>query len=178
MEKALTKEQSDFAALHHDIVYGFLRKYGYSEEDFYDVAVFGYLDAVRDWFEQRLAEQYKFSTIAFRRMRFRVIDRLRAQNAGKRRAEALPYNEDTYADARDFGMCEPDRALLEKEAERELCDNLTPLGKRAARLKAGGFDIREIGPMLGVSQAETDTEFRTARIALRAHMSKAESSAA
>jgi RNA polymerase sigma factor (sigma-70 family) len=178
MEKTLTREQSDFAAQHHGLVYSFLRKYAYSEEDFYDIAVFGYLDAVRDWFDRELAGQYKFSTIAFRHMRFRVIDRLRAQNAEKRRAEVICYSEDTDTDARGAGVHEPDRALFEKEAERALCGRLTPLGERAARLRADGYDAREIGQMLGVSRGRIDKEFRTARTALRGYVPDAESAAA
>jgi RNA polymerase sigma factor (sigma-70 family) len=166
-ERALTKEQSDFAALHHGLVYRFLRKYGRSEEDFYDIVVFGYLDAVRDWFESELAVRYEFSTIAFRQMRFRLIDGLRAQNAGKRRAEVLRYSEDTDTDARHDGICEPERVLLEKEAERALCAELTPLLGKAARLKADGYDARETGRMLDVSPGRVNKELRAAKIALR-----------
>lgn len=41
----LTEAESEFAAEHHSVIYGYLRKAGLPEDDFYDVVVFGYGDA-------------------------------------------------------------------------------------------------------------------------------------
>lgn len=38
----LTEAESEFAAEHHSVIYGYLRKAGLPEDDFYDVVVFGY----------------------------------------------------------------------------------------------------------------------------------------
>ena len=45
----LTEAESEFAAEHHSVIYGYLRKAGLPEDDFYDVVVFGYLRAVRKY---------------------------------------------------------------------------------------------------------------------------------
>ena len=44
--RPLTNRESAFAAENHHYIYSFLRENNLPEEDYYDVAVFGYLDAV------------------------------------------------------------------------------------------------------------------------------------
>ena len=46
-EVPLTKEQQDFAAEHHGLVYKFLNDNHLPEDEFYDVVIFGYLKAVQ-----------------------------------------------------------------------------------------------------------------------------------
>ncbi len=44
--RPLTNQESAFAAENHHYIYSFLQENDLPEEDYYDVAVFGYLDAV------------------------------------------------------------------------------------------------------------------------------------
>ena len=48
-EVPLTKEQQAFAAEHHGLVYKFLNDNHLPEDEFYDVVIFPYLKAVRDY---------------------------------------------------------------------------------------------------------------------------------
>ena len=64
----LTEAESEFAAEHHSVIYGYLRKAGLPEDDFYDVVVFGYLRAVRKYLARPELRKYSFSTIAYRAM--------------------------------------------------------------------------------------------------------------
>ena len=48
-EVPLTKEQQEFAAEHHGLVYKFLNDNHLPEDEFYDVVIFPYLKAVRDY---------------------------------------------------------------------------------------------------------------------------------
>ena len=63
-EVPLTKEQQAFATAHHSLVYKFLNENRLPEDEFYDVVIFGYLKAVRDYFSDLTAQQFTFSTIA------------------------------------------------------------------------------------------------------------------
>ena len=67
-EVPLTKEQQDFAAEHHGLVYKFLNDNHLPEDEFYDVVIFGYLKAVQDYFSREMLRQYSFSTIAWKIM--------------------------------------------------------------------------------------------------------------
>ena len=42
----MTEEQRRYAAENHDLIYRFLREKGWSVDEYYDVAAFGYLTAV------------------------------------------------------------------------------------------------------------------------------------
>ena len=56
----LTEAESEFAAEHHSVIYGYLRKAGLPEDDFYDVVVFGYLRAVRKYLARPELRKYSF----------------------------------------------------------------------------------------------------------------------
>ena len=64
----LTPEQVCFAAKNHRLIYRYLKKKHLSKEEYYDVAVFGYLKAVQDYFSKEDLKQYAFSTLCFRYM--------------------------------------------------------------------------------------------------------------
>ena len=97
-EVPLTKEQQEFAAEHHGLVYKFLNDNHLPEDEFYDVVIFPYLKAVRDYCDSTSAQEYSFSTIAIRQMRFRLYDYFRSQERRKRNAEILSIHIGLYPD--------------------------------------------------------------------------------
>ena len=67
-EIPLTNEQRIFAAKHHDLVYRYLKENHLSKDEFYDVVIFGYINAVRDYLTKPELQKYAFSTICWRSM--------------------------------------------------------------------------------------------------------------
>ena len=67
-EVPLTKEQQEFAAEHHGLVYKFLNDNHLPDDEFYDVVIFPYLKAVQDYFSDESAQRYSFAAIARHRM--------------------------------------------------------------------------------------------------------------
>lgn len=57
-EVPLTKEQQEFAAEHHGLVYKFLNDNHLPDDEFYDVVIFPYLKAVQDYFSDESAQRY------------------------------------------------------------------------------------------------------------------------
>ena len=55
-EVPLTKEQQTFATAHHSLVYKFLNENRLPEDEFYDVVVFAYLKAVKDYYTEKKAD--------------------------------------------------------------------------------------------------------------------------
>ena len=90
-EVPLTKEQQDFAAEHHGLVYKFLNDNHLPENEFYDVVIFPYLKAVKDYFSDESAQHYSFAAIAMHRMRLCIYDYFRSQARRKRNAEVIQY---------------------------------------------------------------------------------------
>jgi len=68
----LTDEQRVFAEQNHNLIYAFLNKRGLRDDEYYDVAVFGYLRAVQRYLTKSELRKHCFSTIAFWEMRHEV----------------------------------------------------------------------------------------------------------
>lgn len=65
-QNRLSAEQAEFAADHYSLIGEFLNQNKLSEEDWFDIVVFGYLDAVQLYCS---AQHEGFSSLAFSRMR-------------------------------------------------------------------------------------------------------------
>lgn len=87
-EVPLTKEQQDFAAEHHGLVYKFLNDNHLPEDEFYDVVIFGYLKAVQDYFSREMLRQYSFSTIAWKIMYRNLSNYYLSQTRCKRKQKS------------------------------------------------------------------------------------------
>ena len=88
----LTEAQRDFADRHHDLVLQYLRRKGLREDDYYDIAVFGYLRAVQVYDQKPELQQYNFQTIANKRMYAALWNHFRSLRAAKRNATVLSLN--------------------------------------------------------------------------------------
>lgn len=104
-----TDEERRFAEEHHGCVYHYLNTRGLPQEDLYDVAVFGYLHAVKVWFARPDLHIYSFSTIAYNYMRSAVSSEIEKQ---KRRPEYIAVSLDDIIPSTDgltYGdiLCDP-----------------------------------------------------------------------
>ena len=148
-EVPLTKEQQEFAAEHHGLVYRFLNDNHLPEDEFYDVVIFPYLKAVRDYCDNTSAQEYSFSTIAIRQMRFRLYDYFRSQERHKRNAEILSIHIGLYPDGVPLEelLPAPDDLMQEFEMKQLLHDLAGRVSRQQmniVRMKGCGYGIREI----------------------------------
>ena len=95
----LTKEQRDFAENGHSLIYAFLNHYVLDEDEYYDIVVFGYLRAVKKFFEEDALKQYAFSTIAWKRMENSVSNYCRYLASPVRSATMVSLFSPIAADA-------------------------------------------------------------------------------
>ena len=148
-EVPLTQEQQAFAAEHHGLVYKFLNDNHLPEDEFYDVVIFPYLKAVRDYCDNTSAQEYSFSTIAIRQMRFRLYDYFRSQERRKRNAEILSIHIGLYPDGVSLEELLPaqDDLMQEFEMKQLLHDLAVRVSRQQmniVRMKGYGYGIREI----------------------------------
>ena len=87
--EALSLEQRQFAAEQHNLIYAYLNEKGLYHEEYYDIAAFGYLQAVKRYLTQPALRQYAFSTIAWRAMRQSIA----AFHRSEERRKAAPGKE-------------------------------------------------------------------------------------
>ncbi len=75
--RMLTEKQEQFLAEHHYLVEDFLKYRGLPMDEFYDVVIFRFMRAVKQYDERDDLKQYKFSTIANNAMRWALAKPLR-----------------------------------------------------------------------------------------------------
>ena len=148
-EVPLTKEQQEFAAEHHGLDYKLLNENNQPEDEFYDVVIFPYLKAVRDYCDNASAQEYSFSTIAIRQMRFRLYDYFRSQERRKRNAEILSIHIGLYPDGVPLEELLPAQDDLMQEFEmkqllHDLAGRVSRQQMNIVRMKGCGYGIREI----------------------------------
>jgi RNA polymerase sigma-70 factor (ECF subfamily) len=147
----LTREQQDFAANHHSLVYAFLREKKLRRDDYYDVVIFGYLQAVQKYLLRAdLRQRYKFSTIAWRAMNRNLGGYCKSQSRPSRKAMTVSLETMVY-DGEKLTMAEvipgPDLLTEKLDAEllwEEISAVLTDEQAETLRMKADGYTVREI----------------------------------
>jgi len=165
VETALTHEQQDFAAEHHGLVYAFLNEKRLPDDGFYDIVVFGYLKAVKDYLNNlKLSQKYEFSTIAFTKMNDTLCKHNEYLNRQMRKAHTINLEATIYGDDEIFSLQEivsaPDSKMMDFETELIMLELASKVSKRemdVIRMKANGCGIREIAkiqhiPMKGVAE--------------------------
>lgn len=148
-EVPLTHEQRLFAAKHHDLVYKFLRKHHLSQDEFYDVVIFGYLTAVRRYLTIPALSQYSFNTIAWRGMSGALNNYKRKMKLQKRNAEIVSIHCGLSRNGISLEESIPAQNDLMMQLEMNLLlhDLATRLSKQQMdmiHLKSSGYGIRDI----------------------------------
>lgn len=159
----LTDEQAAFAAEHHDkTVYGFLGRRQLPADEFYDVIIFGYLKAVRDYLTRGDLRKYAFATIAKQDMRSALSCYLNAQKRPCRNAEAHGYIEDHTAQGHTSMRC-VEEAVTDRDEARRVTKYLTAQQGKIIYLRAGGHSLTEIGKKCGMGRKEAQSHLESAR---------------
>ena len=140
---AMTERQRRFAAKNHNLIYRYLHEKGWEVSEYYDIAAFGYLRAVRRYLTEPGLSIYAFSSIAWQAMTQSIASFLRAE---ARRKDA----ERRYI--REAASAVPD-PFAELEARLLLHDLAAVSSKQQyalAEMRLQGYSIAEIALAQGM----------------------------
>lgn len=148
-EVPLTAEQRDFAASHHSLVYKFLNENRLSEDEFYDVVIFGYLRAVKRYLSEPILQQYKFTTIAWSCMRVDLFNFYKSNRRQKRNVEMLSIHIGLGPDSYPLEETVAGHDALMEQLEtslllHELAGKISRQQMDMVRMKTYGYNLREI----------------------------------
>lgn len=148
-EVPLTHEQKSFATENHNLVFKYLNEHQLPEDEFYDVVIFGYLKAVRDFLSKPKLQKYSFSTIAWRAMTHSLSEYFVSTQRKKRNAEVISIHSSLYEDGLPLeqSLTAPDTLMMQLESEllmHELAARLTKKQMEIVRQKSIGYGIRDI----------------------------------
>lgn len=145
----LTKEQQDFAAEHHRLVYKFLNDNHLPEDEFYDVVIFSYLKSVQDFSSRESLQAYSFSTIAWRYMSRSLSNYFKGQFRQKCHAEIISIHIGPYQDVPSLEESLPAQDNWTQYMEmqfllHDLAGRVSSQQMKIVREKMYGYGIREI----------------------------------
>lgn len=157
MEKYRLEPLSDLekreAESNHGLVYKFLHKYGYSVEDAYSVAIFGYLKGIQIYNRREdLQKQYKLSVICYRCMRSELGNNYRMEQSQKRKPmeELLSLDADCF-DMENLYNSVGGKSLeaeyMETESFNQVMEKLTDKQRKIVKFKMDGYSNSEICAM-------------------------------
>lgn len=168
MIQPFTEQERKFAEENHNFIYGFLRKHGYSIEEFYNIAVFGYLKAVQVYHrKEKLNGNYNFSSIADKYMRAEISNHFKSESRKKRKpAGTIVSLDDDGMENNCVGGKSAEAEILDKETVKELLDKLTEVQRKIAELKIDGYSNKEIFIILDMSQSTYYKELQRIKVVL------------
>lgn len=169
----LTPEQRLFAAEHHDLVFTFLNKKNLPESEFYDVIIFGYLNAVCDFLSRKDLQRYAFSTIAWRDMSRCLSNYNRNQHRQKRTATVISIHVPRYDNGLPLEETieSPDELMQELETRLLLHDLAGRVSRQQmdmVRLRGSGYSDRDIARKHHVSMEQVRKLLNEVRLTLKA----------
>lgn len=159
----LTEEERRSAEIHHDWVYSFLHRHNYNIEEFYAIAVEGFLKGVQDWHRKPGAkEKWGMSIICERAMLDTMYKHFRAENAIKRKPSGGFISLDAcYCDDDENNRQTFENAIITESFENDLvCDDaisnilnaLTDRQRQIVLMKLDGYKDYEIRDELNIKQ--------------------------
>lgn len=145
----LTEQEKKFAEANHNLIYSFLRRYRYSIEEYYHIAVLGYLKAVQIYHRRKdLQKKYDFPYISYYYMRSELGNHFRMQNSQKRKPldELISLDAD-YTELENLyntiGGKSAEADLLERLLLNDIMERLSVVQQNITRLKIDGYSSKE-----------------------------------
>jgi RNA polymerase sigma-70 factor (ECF subfamily) len=167
----MTTLQKQFAEEHQDTLFRFLSHKGLPVEDYYDIVIFGYLQAVQEYDENPALSRFQFSTIAWTKMSDCLSKHFSYENKPKRKAPTVSIHTYT-SDGLALDEILPDRRkdLQAQTADRlfamEVLSCLTETELQMVHLKADGLTCREIAEIFSTTVHSINGRFRRMRMRL------------
>lgn len=173
----LSEEERVMAEKYHNLVYAFLHSKGYDIEEYYDIAVMGYLKSVQKYCrDDNLKLKWSFKAICFNDMYREIGNETKKENAKKRMPEGgftsldlqLEDSNESFINSivtstlEDDFFAEYDR---QEEANRikDVLSQLTDIQRKIAILKASGKPMQYISKKLHISLKAIREEIKKAR---------------
>lgn len=134
--RPLTEEEKLFAEEHHDMIYRYMRMHMLDIEEWYDILIIPYLQAVKKYHEYEHLRKFNFDQIFFRTLDSARSNYFRDMNREKRRPEGGVYSYDTLIDdskpsenTREYFLIDVytnvERQVITKELYREFYKKCT-----------------------------------------------------
>ena len=171
--RPMTDAERRFAEDNHALVYRFLKANDLSEDSYYDIVIFGFLQAVQEYCSNDNTQNYQFSTVAWRKMSCALKDHRRYLESQKRSAPTFSIHDSVSPDSSKkwedvlHDDCEALKTLQAEMALHSLA--LSPKEKRITCMKRNGETMHSISK----SEHMTFHQINSALERIKKHLTKA-----
>ncbi len=143
--RLMNNREQKFAERNHDLVLEFLRYKHLSEDDYYDVVIFGYLTAVQQYLRNP-PDGVSFRAMAYRNMKDTLYRDMLYHTRKKRTGTTVSLDSVDYAVAEQSQSSEQriENRMLAEQAARVA----TPKETDILQLVVDGYTLREIARRL------------------------------
>lgn len=168
----LTQTQRIFASEHHGLVHAFLNSKGLPEDEYYDVVIFGYLDAVRRFFAESELQQYSFATVAWQGMQGALSNYNRTMRRQKRAAQVVSIHVSLHEEGLPLEerAAAPDALMQQLEHDLVMHDLANRVSKQQmdmVRLRSSGYGVRDIARSQNLSMRRVKELLEEVRVVLQ-----------
>lgn len=166
----LTNEERLYAAIHHNLVFRFLRKNRLSKDEYYDVVILAYLKAIKRYWTEEDLRKYRFSTIAWGAMRSSVGNYRKTLNRKKRQGTVISLEQKYAGSSAAEKLVDPVDWIGRLEKRMLLLDcarKLTKEQREILLLKGKGYHLKEIAEMQKRTPSRIRKDVEQIREALR-----------
>jgi RNA polymerase sigma-70 factor (ECF subfamily) len=170
--EALNEEQRRFAEEKHGLLISFLKSNNLRREEYYDVVVFGYLEAIRQYTtDPELAAKYSISTMAYRKMYDRLYRERGKQYNRSRITDDVVSLEAVLDDTNELDLSGSVTSTAPSVWEQVLsscvCEDVyevaTPIELETAKMLAYGYSVKETAKRFGVGESAITSRMRRLR---------------
>lgn len=170
-----TEEEQRQAEQYHNMIYSFLRKKHYPIDEYYDIAIWGYLRAIQEYNRNEELKKYSISSLCYRYMHFEIVENARRNNTKKRKPDGgftsldmqLEDSKETFINTIITPTLEDDffEEYDREEADRikNILSTLTPLQREIAILRASGKPNSYILKKLHITPKQLSVELKKMR---------------
>ena len=157
--ESLSEYEKKEAERNHNLVYAFLRTYNYSIDEFYNIAVMGFLRGIQVYNRREdLRNKYNQTFICWKYMRAEMGNHFRTEQAQKRGAtERIISLDAEYSEAENLynlvGEKSAEEELLEAELLNDILENLSEIQRNILKMKLEGFKSKEVYLLLEISSS-------------------------
>lgn len=150
--RPLTEEERRFAEEHHDLMYRYMKIHELDPEEWYDILIIPYLNAVKKFHQYEKLQSLKFEQVFFRTLdnarsnHFRDMNRLkRKPSGGVFSYDALIDNEDSDRNSFEYYLVDTyasvERQVILKELYREFYNKCTEREPWATDIRKTELDM-------------------------------------
>lgn len=168
----LTEREKRFIMENHNIVYSFLMKYGYSIEEYYNIAIFGLIKSAQVYCRRKdLQERFSFFHIAYQYMRAEMSNHFKRERATKRKpVETIISLDADYTEKENLYNCTGGKSfemdIMMQETLKELLKNLTEVQRKITEMKLEGYSNKETYVVLRIKPSTYYKELQRIKTAL------------